>query len=150
MRLTQVAASALLASALWACQRRKERIFLDSAWSRDYATNACEIYKRSLGVNCIKTPEQMATELRLRFASAVLQSPACKDVTITNEPLGEQNLKEYESAWSLSFNVGSHSTLHSMSCAKIALESTRTGLPTARVSAASACTATGRSSRATM
>src|SRR5260370_41398061 len=48
----------------------------------------------------------MATELRLRFASAVLQSPACRDVTVTNEPLGERNLKDYEDGWSLSFNVG--------------------------------------------
>jgi len=48
----------------------------------------------------------MATELRLRFASAVLQSLACKDVTITNEPLGEKNLKDFENGWSLSFDVG--------------------------------------------
>jgi hypothetical protein len=81
-------------------------IFLDSAWNRDYSMNACEIYKKNLGVACIKTSEQMATELRLRFASAVLQSPACKDVTITNEHLGERNLKEYEGGWSLAFNVG--------------------------------------------
>jgi hypothetical protein len=63
-------------------------------------------YKKNLGVACIKTPEQIATELRLRFASAVLQSPACRDVTITNEPLGERNLKDYENGWSLSFNAG--------------------------------------------
>src|ERR1700730_2504422 len=106
MRLAQIAASALLASVLCACQKGKETIFLDSAWNRDYAMNECETYRKNLGVACIKTPEQMATELRLRFASAVLQSPACEDVSITNEPLGEQNLKEYEGGWSLSFNVG--------------------------------------------
>jgi hypothetical protein len=97
----------LVAGILSGCQKRREKIFLDSAWNRDYAMNACEIYKKNLGVACITTPEQMATELRLRFASAILQSPACKDVTITNEPpLGERNLKDYEGGWSLSFNVG--------------------------------------------
>jgi hypothetical protein len=105
VRLVQIAAVALLPIVLCGC-RKKETIFLDSAWNRDYAMNACEIYKKNLSVACIKTPEQMATELRLRFASAVLQSPACKDVTITNELLGERNLKEYENGWSLSFNVG--------------------------------------------
>jgi hypothetical protein len=53
----------------------------------------------------INTPEQMATELRLRFASAVLQSPACKDVTVTYEPMGAGNTNEFQSGWSLSFNV---------------------------------------------
>ena len=106
MRLAQIAAPALLAGILCACQKRKETIFLDSAWNRDYAMNACEIFKKNFGVACVNTPEQMATELRLRFASSVLQSPACKDVMITNEPLGAQNLKEYENGWSLSFNVG--------------------------------------------
>src|ERR1700737_1750774 len=106
MRLIQIVTSALLASVMCACQTRKETIFLDSAWNRDYAMNACEIYKKNLGVACIKTPKQMATELRLRFASAILQSPACKDVTTTNELLGERNLKDYGGGWSLSFNVG--------------------------------------------
>jgi len=106
VRLAQIAAVALCASALFGCQKRKETIFLDSAWNRDYAMNACEIYKKNLSVACIKTPEQMATELRLRFASAVLQSSACKDVTVTNEPLGQQNMKRFEVGWSLSFNVG--------------------------------------------
>ncbi len=106
MTLARIAAAALIASILCACQQRREMIFVDTAWNRDYAMNACEIYKKNLGAACIKTPEQMATELRLRFASAVLQSPACKEVTITNEPLSERNLKEYEGGWSLSFNVG--------------------------------------------
>jgi hypothetical protein len=101
-----MAASALLASVLCGCQKQKETIFLDSWWNRDYAMNACESYKRNFGVACINTPEQMATELRLRFASAVLQSPTCKDVTITYEPMGGGNTNEYQSGWSLSFNVG--------------------------------------------
>src|ERR1700737_5120563 len=99
MRLIQIVTSALLASVMCACQTRKETIFLDSAWNRDYAMNACEIYKKNLGVACIKTPEQMATELRLRFASGVLQSPACKDVTITYAPMGGGNTNEYKSVW---------------------------------------------------
>ena len=106
MRLAQIAAVVLCASALCGCRKRKETIFLDSAWNRDYAMNACEIYKKNLSVACIKTPEQMATELRLRFASAVLQSSACNDVTVTNEPLSQQNMKRFEDGWSLSFNVG--------------------------------------------
>jgi hypothetical protein len=96
----------LFAGIVCGCQKHKETVFLDSAWNRDYAMNACEIYKRNLSVACINTPDQMATELRLRFASAVLQSLACKDVTITNEPLGEKNLKDFENGWSLSFDVG--------------------------------------------
>jgi hypothetical protein len=106
MKPRQLIICVLLAGILSGCQKQKETVFLDSWWNRDYAMNACEIYKKNLGVACINTPEQMATELRLRLASAVLQSPACKDVTITNEPLGEKNLKEYEGGWSLSFNVG--------------------------------------------
>jgi hypothetical protein len=100
VRLVQIVAVALLPFVLCGC-RKKETIFLDSAWNRDYAMNACEIYKKNLGITCIKTPEQMATELRLRLASAVLQSPACEDVSITNEPLGEDNLKGYEGGWRL-------------------------------------------------
>lgn len=106
MRIAQFAASTLLAGVFCACQKQKETIFLDSAWDRDYAMNACEIFKKNSGVDCIKTPEQMATELRLRFASSVLQSQACKGVIITSEPIGAQNLKDYENGWSLSFNVG--------------------------------------------
>jgi hypothetical protein len=86
----------LLAGIFSGCQKRRETIFLDSAWNRDYAMNACEIYKKNLGVACIRTPEQMATELRLGFESAVLQSPACKDVTITNDPLGQRNMRAFE------------------------------------------------------
>jgi hypothetical protein len=105
-RFVQITAAGFLASLLCACQHQKETIFLDSAWNRDYALNACEIYKKNLSVACIKTPEQMATELRLRLASAVSQSPACKGVTVTNKPLAERDLKDYENGWSLSFNVG--------------------------------------------
>src|SRR5467141_3043087 len=106
MKPRQLMMWVLLAGILSGWQKRKETVFLDSWWNRDYAMNACEIYKRNLGVACINTPEQMATELRLRFASAVLQSPACKDVTITYAPMGGGNTNEYQSGWSLSFNVG--------------------------------------------
>jgi hypothetical protein len=106
MRFLQIFLCTLLAISLSGCQRQKETVFLDSAWNRDYAKNACEVYRKNLGVACFKTPEQMATELKLRFASAVLQTPACKDVTINNELLSERNIEAFEHGWSLSFNVG--------------------------------------------
>jgi hypothetical protein len=68
--------------------------------------NACEIYKKNYKVACFNNPEQISTELRLRFASAIRQSAACKDVTVSDEPLGQQNMKAFEDGWSLSFNVG--------------------------------------------
>lgn len=106
MRLQQIALCGLLAGSLSGCQNQKATVFLDTAWNRDYAMNACEIYKRNYTVACIKTPEQIETELKLRFASAIRQSPACRDVTVSYEPLGEQNIKAYEHGWSLSFDVG--------------------------------------------
>jgi hypothetical protein len=102
----QILTSILLAGSLSSCQTRKNTIFLDQGWNRDYAKNACEIYKRNYQVACIKTPEQMATELKRRFASAVLQSPACKHVRISYEPVGEEDMKDYLGGWSLAFNVG--------------------------------------------
>ena len=103
----QILTSILLAGSLSGCQTRKNTIFLEQAWNRDYAKNACEIYKRNYNAACIKTPEQMATELKLRFASAVLQSPACKHVTISYTPVGEEeDIKDYLGGWSLTFNVG--------------------------------------------
>jgi hypothetical protein len=98
--------SILLAGSLSGCQTRKNMIFLEQAWNRDYAKNACQIYKRNYNVACVKTPEQMATELKRRFASAVLQSPACKHVRISYEPVGEVDMKDYLSGWSLTFDVG--------------------------------------------
>jgi hypothetical protein len=104
MRLAQIAASALLVTALCGCQKQKETIFIDSWWSRDYAMNACNSYKQSAGVACINTPEEMAAELRSRFSSAVLQSPACKDVTINYDTFGGDKPNAH-GGWSLSFNV---------------------------------------------
>jgi hypothetical protein len=109
MRLRRIAACVLvagLAGSLSGCRKQKPTVFLDTAWNRDYAMNACELYKQNYGVACFKTPEQIAEELKLRFSSAVLQSPACRDVAVSYEPLGKQNLKAYEDGWSLSFNVG--------------------------------------------
>jgi hypothetical protein len=96
----------LLVGSLCGCQRQKTTIFVDQAWNRGYAKNACETYKRNSTVVCIKTPEQMAAELKQRFASAVLQSPACKHVGISYEPVGEESMKVYLDGWSLTFNVG--------------------------------------------
>src|SRR5712692_43924 len=106
MRLQRFILWALLVGSLSGCQKQKATVFLDSAWNRDYAMNACEIYKRNYKAACFKTPEQISTELRLRFASAIRQSAACKDVTVSDEPLGQQNMKAFENGWSLSFNVG--------------------------------------------
>jgi hypothetical protein len=104
MRLAQIAASALLVTALCGCQKQKETIFIDSWWNRDYAMNACYSYKQNAGVACINTPEQMAAELRSRFASAVLQTPTCKDVTISYDTFGGYKPNP-QGGWSLSFNV---------------------------------------------
>ena len=102
----QILAWILLAGSLSGCQTRKNTIFLEQAWNRDHAKHACEIYKRSYNVACIKTPEQMATELKQRFASAVLQNPACRHVRISYEPVDEEDMKDYLSGWSLTFDVG--------------------------------------------
>jgi len=102
----QILTSILLAGSLCGCQRHKNTIFLEHPWNRDYAKNACEIYKRNYNVACVKTPEQMATELKRRFASAVLQSPACKHVRISYAPVGEEDMKDYLDGWNLTFNVG--------------------------------------------
>ena len=102
----QVLASILLAGSLSGCHTRKNTIFLEQAWNRDHAKNACEIYRRTYNVACIKTPEQMATELKRRFGAAVLRSPACRNVKISYEPVGEEDMKDYLSGWSLTFNVG--------------------------------------------
>jgi hypothetical protein len=102
----QIIICALLAGILFGCQKQKTTIFMDTAWNRDYAKNACEAYRKNHSIGCIKTPEQIATESSLRFSSSVLQSSACKDVTISYALLGEGNLKEYERGWSLSFNIG--------------------------------------------
>jgi hypothetical protein len=95
----------LLTGSLAGCQTPKTTVFLEQAWNRDYAKNACEIYKRNYKAACLKTPEQMATELKLKLASAVLQSPACKHVTISYTPVGEENMKDYLGGWSLTINV---------------------------------------------
>lgn len=95
----------LFVGSLAGCQTRKNTIFLEQTWNRDYAKNACQMYKHSYNSACIKTPEQIATELKLRFASAVRQSPACKLVTISSAPVGQEDLKDYLRGWSLTFDV---------------------------------------------
>lgn len=102
----RILTSLVLAGSLSSCGARKNTIFLEQAWNRDHAKNACDIYKRNYNVACIKTPEQMATELKRRLASAVLQSPACRHVTISYEPVGEEDMKDYLIGRSLTFNVG--------------------------------------------
>jgi hypothetical protein len=96
----------LLVGSLCGCQRQKTTIFVDQAWNRGYAKNACDMYKRNYGTACLKTPEQMATELKVKLASGVRQSRACENVRISYEPVGEGSMKEYLEGWSLTFNVG--------------------------------------------
>lgn len=96
----------LLVVSLPGCQRQKTTIFVDQSWNRDYAKLACDTYKRNYGAACSKTPKQIATELRLRLASAVLNSRACKNVALSYEAVGEENKKEYLDGWSLILNVG--------------------------------------------
>jgi hypothetical protein len=91
---------------LSACQCQKTKIFVDQTWNRDYAKTACDIYKRNYEAACIKTPAQMAAELRLQLASAVLHNRACENVAISYEPVSEQNMKDYLDGFSLTLNVG--------------------------------------------
>ena len=104
--IAMIVVCALLVGTLSGCRTRKTTIFVDNWWNRDYAKNACEAYQERYNVGCFKTPDEIATELKLRFASSILQAPACKDVTISYEPLNEKNLKAYEDGWDLSFNIG--------------------------------------------
>jgi hypothetical protein len=96
----------LLFGALSACQGQKATVFVDQTWNREYAKMACDTYKHNYEAACIKTPEQMANELRLRLASAVLQSRACKNVAISYELVSEENMKDYLGGWSLTLNIG--------------------------------------------
>lgn len=96
----------LLVGSLSACQAQKTKIFVDQAWNRDYAKMACDTYKRNYEAACIKTAAQMATELRQRLASAVLNSRACENVAISYDPVSEPNMKDYLDGWSLALNVG--------------------------------------------
>jgi hypothetical protein len=95
----------LLAGSLYGCRTRQTTIFLEQASNRDFAKIACEIYKHDHNIACIKTPKQMATDMTLRLALAVLQNPACKHVTISYTPVGEENMKSYLAGQSLTFNV---------------------------------------------
>jgi len=96
----------LVVGSLSACQRQKTTIFVDQTWNRDYAKNACDTYKRNYEAACLKTSEQMATELKLRLASEVLHNRACKNVAIHYEPVDEENMRDYFAGLSLTLNVG--------------------------------------------
>ena len=96
----------LLLCGVSACQTQKTTIFVDQTWNRSYAKTACDIYKHNYGAACVKTPQQMATELKARLSSAAQKSPACKNMTISYEPVGEETMKEYLDGWSLTLNVG--------------------------------------------
>jgi hypothetical protein len=91
---------------LTGCQTRKMTIFLDQSWNRDNAKNACETYKRTSNNSCVRIPQQMADDLKREFASAFLQSRACKGVNISYDPIGDEAMKDYLSGWSLTFDIG--------------------------------------------
>src|SRR6267154_275913 len=96
----------LLFVTLPGCQKKKMPIFLNMAWNRDYASSACQLSEKSHRIACLHSPDQIANTLKLKFDSAFQQTPTCRDVTISHDLLKASNLKEYEAAWSLSFNVG--------------------------------------------
>ena len=96
----------LLVGSLSACQRQKVTIFVDHTWNRDYAKNACDMYKRNNEAACVKTPEQIATELKLRLAAGFQHNRACKNVVIRYEFVDEQDMKDYLDGWRLTLNAG--------------------------------------------
>jgi len=96
----------LLVGSLSACQGQRTTIFVDQAWNRGFAKNACDLYERNYGTACLKTPEQIATELKVKLASGAQQSRACDNVTISYELVGEESLKDYLGGWSLTLNIG--------------------------------------------
>lgn len=96
----------LLAGALFGCQKQKTVIFLDTAWNRDFAKNACEISEKNHQRACFQSPEQIANESKVEFLSAFQQTPACKDVSINSAPTNAGKQNGYETGWGLSFNIG--------------------------------------------
>ncbi|MGB7437286.1 MAG: hypothetical protein WBR26_07285 [Candidatus Acidiferrum sp.] len=96
----------LLVGILTGCQTRKMTIFLDQSWNRENVKNACEVYTRTSNNACVRIPRQMADDLRGKFASAFLQSRACKGINISYDPVGDEAMKDYLSGWSLTFDIG--------------------------------------------
>lgn len=70
LRLAGCLLLACLADSSSGCQRHKQIVFLDTAWNRDYAMNACESYKKNRGVTCLKTPDQIAAFIVITEGSA--------------------------------------------------------------------------------
>ncbi len=104
--MKRIGTCVLLAVVLTGCHKQKTTIFLDTAWNRDFAENACEASRKNHQTPCFQSPEQIANELRVKFLSVFQQTPACKDVSISADPLNAGKLKEHEAGWSLSFNIG--------------------------------------------
>jgi hypothetical protein len=96
----------LLTSSLCGCRTHQTTIFVEQTLNRDYAKIACDIYKRNHNITCLRTPDQMTTDLQARLTLAVLQNPACKHVTISYTPVSEEKMKDYLAGWSLTFDVG--------------------------------------------
>lgn len=95
----------LLAGSLCSCRTHQTTIFVEQPMNRDYAKIACDIYKRNHDSACLRTPEQITADLEERLASALLRNPACKYVTISHGPVGEEDMKNYLAGWSLTFDV---------------------------------------------
>jgi hypothetical protein len=96
----------LFVGSLCSCQTHQTTIFVEQTLNRDYAKIACDIYKRNHDSACLRTPEQMTADLEERLASAVRQDPACRYVTISHGPVGDENMKSYLAGWSLTFDIG--------------------------------------------
>ena len=99
---------------IWlAAPKHKPVVLIDGWWNRDYIKNVCELTEKNRNMSCIRTPEEMAADERVRFVSAFQASPACKDVSIytgfDDSPLKlpkDKNENANKTDWSLSFNVG--------------------------------------------
>lgn len=96
----------LLAGSSCGCRNQQTTIFVEHSLNRDYAKTACDIYKRSHNTPCLRTPEQMTTDLEARLTSAVQQNPACKHVIINSDPVAGENMKTYMAGWTLTFDFG--------------------------------------------
>jgi hypothetical protein len=101
----QLFTAILFVGMLSGCKTRKTTIFFDHSWNHDNVKLACEIYKRTSNNSCVGTPKQMADDLSREFASAFLQTQACKAINISYDPVNDETKKEYLRGWSLTFDI---------------------------------------------
>jgi hypothetical protein len=97
----------MLAASLGGCRTNQTTIFVEQSLNREFAKIACDTYKRDHNTSpCLRAPDQMTTDLETRLASAILQNPSCKHVTVSRGPVGEEQMKDYLAGWSLTFDIG--------------------------------------------